>query len=423
VRKIIAAAAAVLLLAVACGGGGDSGTNQTSGDDGDDGDDGPIRIGVVGPMTGLAGFLGKNMVEGIQLAVEDLNKAGGVLGRQVEFKTRDDEADPAKTTTAVRELIEKEEVTALFGPVGNTNYLSVARVIQDNKVPTWVISGGSELTKNVNPYAYRAFIPDTPQISALAEFAAKRYSRIAVMSSNDADGNEFADTVSAELRKHGKSVVESVKYAIDDTDHSPIVLKVKNANADAVIMGAQIGLFASRFASAARNLELNAQLLGPAGLINYTYPDLARQAADKTIFVSFRSWGHLPDDQWPKSVRNFYDLYVDRYLKDEEFSETGAYKAYSTNFLTYDMVKVWASAVEKAKSADPEKVGEVLNANFSYPAEESVIGVPWKYSKTNHDGIEPGDLYFYRWELGSDNKFTLKFHGTVTDVLAGKGDL
>jgi hypothetical protein len=122
-------------------------------------------------------------------------------------------------------------------------------------------------------------------------------------------------------------------------------------------------------------------------------------------------------------VRTFYEAYVKRFLPEGEFSETGAYRAYSTNFLTYDMVQVWAEAVRQAKSAESEKVGAVLNDNFVYPAEKSVIGVEWKYTATDHDGIRPGDLYFYRWELGDNSKFTLKFHGSVSDVLAGKGTL
>lgn len=417
-RKLIAVAGVLSVLAAACGGG--SGTD-TAGPR--DGERGPIRIGVVGPMTGLAGFVGKNMVEGIQLAVEDINGKGGVLGRQVEFVQRDDEADPAKTTTAVRELLEKEKVSALFGPVGTSNYLSVARIIEDHKTPSWVIMAGRELTENVNPYAFRAFIPDTPEVEALSEFAAKRYSRIAIVSANDAEGQEFTESMAAALRSHGRSPVATESFALDETDFSPIALKIKNAGADAVVMGTHLGLFGSRFATAAKNLDLGAQLLGLAGLINYTYPDLGRAAIDGTIIVSFRSWGHLPRDEWPASVREFYEAYVDRYLPDGEFSETGAYRAYSTNFLTYDMVKIWAAAVEEAGSADPEKVGDVLNGGFTYPAETSVIGVEWKYSATDHDGIRPGDLYFYRWELGSDGKFTLRFHGTVTDVLAGRSDL
>jgi branched-chain amino acid transport system substrate-binding protein len=406
----------VTLVAAGCGGGSDTRSDVT-----DEG--GPIKIGVVGPMTGLAGFVGKNMVEGIQLAVDDINAGGGVLGRQVEFVTRDDEGDPAKTTTAVRELVEKEEVSAMFGPASTSAYLSVARIIQDNKIPSWVIMAGKELSDNVNPYAFRAFIPDAPEIEALTQFAAKRYSRIAIVHSSDAEGSEFADSTEAALESLGKSVVAKESFALDETDYSPIALELKKANVDAVILGSHLGLFASRFATAAKNLDLGAQILGLAGLVNYTYPDLGRAAADGTIFVSFRSWGHLPREEWPESVRSFYEKYVDRYLPEGEFSETGAYRAYSTNFLTYDMVQVWAEAVRQANSADPEKVGDVLNGGFTYPADKSVIGVEWKYTSTDHDGIRPGDLYFYRWELGDNDKFTLKFHGSVTDVLAGRTSL
>src|SRR5438132_14233219 len=130
-RLLVTATIALLLVATACGSGGSQsqkevpvGVNA-----------GPVKIGVVGPMTGLASFVGKNMVEGIQLAVEDINSKGGVDGRQVQYVVRDDEADPAKTSTAVRELIEKENVSALFGPAGSSNYLSIARLITDDKIP------------------------------------------------------------------------------------------------------------------------------------------------------------------------------------------------------------------------------------------------------------------------------------------------
>jgi branched-chain amino acid transport system substrate-binding protein len=413
-KRLIASLGLLLLLGTACG------SNETK--QRVTGSHEPIKIGVVGPMTGLAAFVGKNMVEGIQLAVEDINRTGGVLGRPVEFVQRDDEFDPAKTTTAVRELIEKEHVAALFGPASTTSYLSVARIIEDNEVPAWVIMAGPELTENVNPYAFRAFIPDTLEIDALAKFAAKRYGTIAIVTGNDAEGQSFAAATKAALRRAGKLPVAMEFFAPDESDFSPLALKVQRSGAQAVILGTHLGLYASRFAVAVRNLDYNVQILGPAGLINYTYPDLARNAADGTIFVSFRSWGHLPADQWPKSVRSFYDEYVKRYLPDGEFSQTGAYRAYSTNFLTYDMVKLWAAAARKAGSADPRKVGDALNGGFTYPASESVIGVPWKYSATNHDGIQPGDLYFYTWKLGANGKFTLRFAGTVTDVLAGRAN-
>jgi branched-chain amino acid transport system substrate-binding protein len=407
--------AIVLASLIAACGSGESTTNEPGASD-----TSPIRIGVVGPMTGLAAFVGKNMVEGIQLAIDDINGDGGLLGRRVEFVIRDDEFDPAKTGTAVRELLDKEEVAALFGPASTTSYLSISRLIQDAKVPTWVIMAGPELTETVNPYAFRAFIPDTLEIDALAEYAAKRYQRIAIVTGTDAEGSSFAKATTAALRERGRTPVATATFAQDETDFSPLVLKVKQADADAVILGTHLGLFGSRFAVAKQNLGLDAQVLGPAGLINYTYPDLARDAADGTVFVSFNSWGHLPRDQWPTSVREFYEAYVKRYLPDGELSKTGAYKAYSTNFLTYDMVQIWAEAVRQAKSADAEQVSETLNGGFTYPAEKSVIGVPWEYSADDHDGIRPGDLAFYRWDLQADKKFKLDLLGSVTDVLSGK---
>ncbi len=413
---LVAVTTVLAILMAACGGGKASKVSSPDGSGSTSSE--PIKIGVVGPMTGLASFVGKNMVEGIQLAVDDINQEKLLGGRQVIFVQRDDEFDPAKTVTAVRELVEKEHVVALFGPASSTSYLSIKRIVNDAQVPDWVITAGSQLGQD--PYSFRAFIPDEIEINALGSYLPKHFSKIAIVSGNDAESKSFIEGMKAALAKGGKPAVTVATFTVDDTDYSPIALKVKQAGADAVVLGTHLGLFASRYAVAQKNIGLNAKIFGLAGIINYTYPDLARAAADGTTFVSFRSWGHLPRDQWPTSVRTFYEKYVKRYLPDGEYSETGAYKAYSTNFLTYDMVRIWAAAVEKAGTADPKKVADTLNAGFTYPADKSVIGVPWQYSAANHDGIQPGDLYFYRWEFGSNKKFKLHFLGTVADVVAGK---
>lgn len=416
--SVLAVAALLAILGAACSG---TSSKVTAGSGASSASTEPIKIGVVGPMTGLASFVGKNMIEGIQLAVDDINREKLLGGRPVQFVQRDDEFDPAKTVTAVRELIEKEHVVALFGPASATTYLSVQRIIHDAQIPSWIIAAGSQLGQD--PYAFRAFIPDSIEINALGSYLPKHYSKIAIVSGNDPESTVFINAMKASLASHGKPAVATATFTIDDTDYSPIALKIRKSGADAVILGTHLGLFGSRYAVAQKNVGGDAKIFGLAGLINYTYPDLSRAAADGTTFVSFRSWGHLPKAQWPVSVRTFYDRYVHRYLPDGEFSQTGAYKAYSTNFLTYDMVRIWAAAVAKANSAEPKKVADVLNAGFTYPADKSVIGVPWQYSASDHDGIKPGDLYFYRWELQSNGKFKLAFLGTVNDVVSGKASL
>jgi len=420
--SVLAVAALLAILAAACGSGASkvTGTGSSSTSSSQASTE-PIKIGVVGPMTGLASFVGKNMVEGIQLAVDDINKEKLLGGRPVQFVQRDDEFDPAKTVVAVRDLIEKEHVVALFGPASSTTYLAVKQVLDQAKVPAWVIAAGSQLGQD--PYVFRSFIPDSIEINALGKYLPAHFSKIAIVGGNDPESQVFNNAMKASLTANGKPPVTIATFAVDDTDYSPIALKIKQSGADAVVLGTQLGLFGARYAQAQKNVGGTAKMFGLAGLINYTYPDLALGAADGTTFVSFHSWGNLPKSQWPPSVLAFYERYVQRYLPDGEFSQTGAYKAYSTNFLTYDMVRIWASAVTKANSADPQKVADVLNAGFTYPATQSVIGVPWQYSATDHDGIKPGDLYFYRWEIQPNGKYKLAILGTVSDVVSGKAPI
>src|SRR5581483_10125146 len=273
--------ALLALLAASCS-GTSSKVTPGSGSTANNASTEPIKIGVVGPMTGLASFVGKNMIEGIQLAVDDINKEKLLGGRPVVFVQRDDEYDPAKTVTAVRDLIEKEHVVAIFGPASATTYLSVQRIIHDAQIPSWVIAAGSQLGQD--PYAFRAFIPDSIEINALGSYLPKHFSKIAIVGGNDPESGAFNNAMKSALAANGKPPVTIATFAVDDTDYSPIALKVKRSGADAVVLGTHLGLFGARYAQAQKNIGGNAKIFGLAGLINYTYPDLAGPAADGTTF-------------------------------------------------------------------------------------------------------------------------------------------
>src|SRR5439155_4859474 len=124
------------------------------------------------------------------------------------------------------------------------------------------------------------------ELNALGAYLPKHFSKIAIVSGNDPESTAFINAMKASLAAHGKAAVATATFTVDATDYSPIALKVKKAGADAVVLGTHLGLFGSRYAVAQKNIGSNAKIFGLAGLINYTYPDLSRAAADGTTFVS-----------------------------------------------------------------------------------------------------------------------------------------
>lgn len=416
-RRLIGMAVALTTLALACG---TPDVDQTAGVRSASVSDEVVKVGLVGPMSGEGAFIGRSMVEGVRLAVDDLRAEGGVVGRDVQIVQRDDGGDPARTLTAARELINHEGVAAIIGPAGVSTTSSIEQLVGQEEVPIWAITPESELSESGNPYVFRAYLPDTTQIEPLVSFASSRYSRIAVVYANVGESIAYRDEAVARLRDEGVDAVAVESYEPGESDLSPLALKLRAAGADAVLLDTHHGIFGARVATALQNVGHDAQILGMAGLINHMYPDLARDAADGTIFVSFKTWIDKPRDEWPGTVSAYVDRYAEEYLEDGVHSVSGADKTFAAHFLTYDSVRVWAHAVEKAGSVDPRAVTETLNAGLTYPVDRSVIGVPWRYTDTQRDGIDPSDLLFYRWERTSPGKLDLRILGSTSDVLAGR---
>lgn len=371
------------------------------------GEQGVVRIGLVAPFSGTAASIGRNMREGVTIAVDELNAAGGVLGKQIEVVARDNEFEPAKTSQIARELIDQEGVSLIIGPPGTTSYLAIDDLVRQEEVVTMPIVTGPQLEQNVNPYTFRIMIPDDVQVNVLVEYAiAKDLGKVAVIAEDNETGKAIADLATEQLEAAGNRPVATEFFAEDELDLTPVVLKAQQAGADAIIIGSHIGPYAARVANAADSLGYDPQFLGLAGLTSYTYSDLARDAAVGTIFVAPPVPVIAGEENLSPTAESFYDEYVDRYFQEGTTSETGADKVTGAAYLSYDGVKMWATAAEEAGSSDPVAVADVFNSGFEFGPEESSAGVVWSYDAEDHEGFHQGDTWFYEWtKTGPDIKF------------------
>lgn len=357
----------------------------------------PIKIGLVAPFSGPLSSIGRNMREGVTLAVEDLNKSGGVLGRKVEVVERDGDTTQ-KIAEIVREFVEKERVSLIVGPPSNAAYPAIDQYVRDHKVITMPIITSAALKKNVNPYVFRIMIPDDIQVDLMVRYAVKTRGlrKVAVVATDDAGGKDFVALAEASLSDQRLKPTTTILFSPDDLDLSPVALNLKKSGAEAIIFGSHIGPYAARLATANSNLGYDAQILGFAGLTSYTYADLAREAAVGTVFVAVPIFSTVDRSRWSPTVAAFYDRYTARFFKEGPNSAVGADKVIGAAFLTYDGVRMWAKAVTKAGSAGGKRVQPVLT-DFRYGPDESVGSLAWSYSPGDHEGIHQGDMWFYEW--------------------------
>ena len=375
---------------------------------------GTVKIGLIAPFSGSASSIGRNMREGITIAVDQINEAGGVLGNRIELVARDNEFDAAKSSEIARELIDQEGVSVIFGPPGTTQYLAIDDLIRQQKVVTMPIVTGPQLGQDVNPYTFRLMIPDDIQVNLLVEFAASRFERVAVIAEDNETGKAIAELASDEMAKQGVELATTEFFSEDELDLSPIVLKAKQSDADAVIIGSHIGPFAARITAAADTLGYDPQFLGLAGLTSFTFADLARDQAVGTIFVA----PPVPilAGQETEAAQFFFDQYTERFFPDGTKSAAGADKVTGAAYLTYDGVQMWAKAAEEAGSVDPQAIADEFNAGFDFGPEESSAGIAWHYDQNDHEGFHEGDTWFYEWrKTGAGIEFS--FLGDATELL------
>jgi branched-chain amino acid transport system substrate-binding protein len=373
---------------------------------------GTINIGLIAPLSGLGLSIGRDMMEGAQIAVDELNANGGVLGNQVQLIQRDNQADPAKTTQAARELIDGEHVAMIIGPPGLTAWEAIRPIINQAHVVDFPILADPIFKEQHDRWSFRIMIPDDLQIPPLVGYAAAHFQRIAIIAEADQTGAAEIQLAKEAMAKRGESLIDVETFPTDSIDWTAQVLALKKANPDAVLIGTQVGIAGANILRYADSLDFHPQWLGLAGMSSSTLADLAKDSTVGLIFVGPKnpvSKGGKPTAQ---EVR-FVTEYIKKYFPNGIRSQTGASKLIGAGFLTYDGVKMWASAAEKAKSYQPDAVDNVFNGGFTFGPADSAGNLTWAYSATDHKGFHAKDAWLYRW-VKDANGIEYKYFANAT---------
>ncbi|MEJ8855289.1 ABC transporter substrate-binding protein [Variovorax robiniae] len=342
----------------------------------------PIKIGVDGPFTGGSSSMGVSMRDGVRLAAEEINKAGGVLGRQIQLVERDDEAKNERGVQIAQELINKEKVVATVGYINTGVALASQRFFQEAKIPVMNnVATGSIIThqfdKDPENYVFRNSAHDSIQAPMIVEEAVTRrgYKKVAILADSTNYGQLGREDLEKALKAKGITPVAVEKFNIKDVDMTAQLLKAKEAGAEAVLTYG-IGPELAQIANGMTKLGWKVPMVGSWTLSMANYIDNAGPGGEGARMPQT----FIQEPTTPKR-KAFIENYVKTFKPKNNRIDSPVSAAQG-----YDSIYLLAAAMKQANSTDGPKIKEALE-DLKAPVEGVVTTYNKPFSKTDHDAI------------------------------------
>jgi branched-chain amino acid transport system substrate-binding protein len=311
-----------------------------------------IKIGVVNMMTGPFAEGGSFQVNGLQLALEDINKAGGVLGRPVELHIEDNQSTNPGTVLAFSKLFTDPAIKAIVGPIASTHIQAASPAIAKAGIPTMIGGTDPSLTRVNNKWVFRARPNDLYSSKVIADFGVNtlKLKKWAIIHATDAFGQGGAKALTEALQGLGVTPVLDQGYTSNAQDFMPIVLAIKRSGAD--VLGTYMTVPADQaiFAKQLKQLGVNVQWVGSPTTAAVTTRNLGGEALYGTYAVAdFNAEANDAAREFTKRYKERYGFYPDNFAS-----------------WAYDSLHILALAMNNAKSAEPEAIRKAILAINGY---------------------------------------------------------
>ena len=342
----------------------------------------PIKIGVAGPFTGGSSSMGVSMRDGVRLATEEINKSGGVLGRQLQLIERDDEAKNERGVQIAQELINKEKVTAVVGYINTGVALASQRFFQEAKIPVMNnVATGSVITTQFKDqpenYIFRNSAHDSIQAPMIVEEAITRrgFKKVAIL----ADSTNYGQLGRADLEKaleaKGIKPVAVEKFNIKDVDMTAQLLKAKEAGAEAVLTYG-IGPELAQIANGMTKLGWKVPMVGSWTLSMANYIDNAGPGGEGARMPQT----FIQEPTTPKR-QSFIINYLKTFNPKNARIDSPVSAAQG-----YDSVYLLAAAIKQANSTEGPKIKAALE-ELKAPVEGVVTTYNKPFTANDHEAI------------------------------------
>jgi branched-chain amino acid transport system substrate-binding protein len=331
-----------------------------------------VKIGAVTCLTGALSTFGVSSVQGAQLAVEDINSSGGLLGEPVELIVEDNGSKPGEAATIARKFISQDKVVAILGDLTSSATMEVAPLAQAAKIPLLTPSATNIAITQIGNYIFRSCFIDSFTGKVMARFALDHLHGKKAILLTDVK-QDYSVGVSDELRayfsKNGGEIIGSISYSSGDTDFRTQLTEVRGKRPDVVFLPAYY-TEAALILRQARQLGISAPFVGGEGWDSPALVQVAGKSADGNYYTN-----HFAAEDPSARVKKFVERYRGKYHVTPD----------ALAALWYDGAGLLFLAVKNAGSADPGKVRDAMAAIHDFEGVTGLISID-----QNRNASKPG---------------------------------
>lgn len=323
---------------------------------------GPILVGYYGDLSGRTSSFGQSTKNGVEMAADEINQAGGINGRQIQIITEDDQGEPNKAATVVTKLINQDKVHALLGEVASSNSLAAAPKAQEAKVPMISPSSTNPAVTEVGDYIFRVCFIDPFQGEVMAKFASQNLQakRAAILYDFNSDYSRgLYQFFKRSFTALGGQVVTEQSYTQGDRDFSGQLTQIRGANPDVIYVPGyygEVGVIANQ----TKQLGIRASLLGGDG---WDAPQLW-ELGGAALNGNYISNHYSVDDPSP-AIQKFVADYRQRFKALPD----------ALAALGYDSMKVLADAIRRAEGTENAKLRDAIAQTKNFPGVTGAITI------------------------------------------------
>ena len=365
-----------------------------------------IKLGYNGDLSASpSAQSGQAAVLGMQAAIDDINAAGGVLGRKLTLIVRDDTSQPPKSIQNMSDLIDNEKVVAVFGPTNSGNAMAWKHLPNTKKIPViGNVGSGTDITKpmraGADNYMFRVSMVDRDQIAALFAYVKKNPSSkvVGFMAETTGYGQGGLKDMQDIAVLQGIRPAAIERFAVGDTDMTSQLHKMKAANVDTIVVWAQ-GTPIAQLMRSMEKINYFPMTLTSWAADNVTFYDAAGKVlAEKPLFMRTVSENRTPTQQK---------------LFDRIGGKLKAPSAFSFALHGYDAMQILGAAIRQAGSTDGAALRAALE-DLQAPVNGLLKLYRKPFTRTQHEALTARDFVWIKWKDGKLQRYADPVIGGLT---------
>ncbi|WP_062234727.1 ABC transporter substrate-binding protein [Fictibacillus sp. FJAT-27399] len=313
-----------------------------------------IKIGFVSQLSGGGALYGKQMENGAKLAVDEINKKGGIFGKKIKLIIQDDQANPSESVKVTQRLVTEDRINAWIGTLKSSDTLTDIGITSKQDIPSFVpVAVANSITESDYTNVYRNVANNSMQAKMFVDYILKKqpHKKLAIIAENTDYGRGLSEDFKRFFEKGGGEIVNVEYYNVGQKEFNDQLTKIKGKKPDGIVIS---GLVAegALVLKQAQDLGMKTQWYSFGGFSGAAPIKLAGKAADGMIHTEY-----FTPIKGDKKIETFVNAYKTKFGDKPDAYYSAA---------TYDAVNLYAEGVKKAKTLDNKKVNDALHSISNY---------------------------------------------------------